>query len=96
MLLSRYLSRFFVAAGIAALSCACTPEPRNTEELIDPWLRERTPINFRLESQIGAAVISNNWKDDAVGTISVSIHSIGHKSCRHKLEITKTTIPRTI
>ena len=73
MLLSRYLSRFFVAAGIAALSCACTPEPRNTEELIDPWLRERTPINFRLESQIGAAVISNNWKNDAEGSITVSL-----------------------
>ncbi len=59
------------AACIAVLSC--TEEPRNTEPLTDPWTRERTPVNLRLESQIGAAVISNDAKDDAVGSVTVNL-----------------------
>ena len=41
---SRFPFRFFLAACAAALLAACAQEPRNTEELIDPWLRERTPV----------------------------------------------------
>ena len=64
---------------LAALSlralCACTEEPRNTEPLVDPWLRERTPVNFRLQSQIGAATITSDWRNDAEGTIFVTLIS---------------------
>ena len=56
---------------------ACSEEPRNTEELTDPWLRERTPVNLRLESQIGAAVIMDDWRNDAEGAISVSLITSG-------------------
>ena len=73
MVHSSFLSRLFPAACAAVLLLSCTEEPRNTEPLTDPWLRERTPVNFRLESQIGSAVISNDWHNDTEGTISVSL-----------------------
>lgn len=63
---------FLPMVAILAFS-ACQEEPRNTEELIDPWLRERTPVNLRLESQIGAAVISDDWRDDTKGSVTVSL-----------------------
>ena len=59
-------------AAIMAFS-ACQEKERNTEELIDPWLRERTPVNVRLESQIGPAIISSDWRTDEVGTVTVSL-----------------------
>ena len=59
-------------AAVMAFS-ACQEAERNTEELIDPWLRERTPVNVRLESQIGPAIISSDWKTDEVGTVTVSL-----------------------
>ena len=62
-------------AGTALASCA--EKPRNTEELIDPWLRERTPVNVRLESQIGPAIISQDWRNDETGSISVSLITNG-------------------
>lgn len=52
---------------------ACSETEHNTEPLVDPWTRERTPVNFRLESQIGSAVITDDWRNDAVGTIHVSL-----------------------
>lgn len=63
---------FLAVAAVLALS-SCEDEPRNTEELIDPWLRERTPVNLRLESQIGEAVITDNWRNDAEGSVVVSL-----------------------
>ena len=57
----------FLAAVASMALASCTEEPRNTEELVDPWLRERTPVNLRLESQIGAAVITDNWRNDEEG-----------------------------
>ena len=72
------------AAALAAL--ACTAEPRNTEPLTDPWLRERTPVNVRLESQIGAAVISDDWRDDSNGTVSVSLITNSLDLSRVKVE----------
>jgi hypothetical protein len=63
---------FLAAAAMTALA-SCENKERNTEELIDPWLRERTPVNVRLESQIGPAIISQDWRTDEVGTVSVSL-----------------------
>ena len=59
-------------AALMAFS-GCQEKLRNTEELVDPWLRERTPVNVRLESQIGPAIISSDWRTDSLGTISVSL-----------------------
>lgn len=71
------MDKFFkiVALFAVAASClaACTPEERNTEPLVDPWTREKTPVNFRVENQIGAATITSNWRDDSVGGIHVSM-----------------------
>ena len=55
--MSTFVNRFVIGAVTLVVVFACTEEPRNTEPLVDPWLRERTPVNLRLESQIGAAVI---------------------------------------
>ena len=59
-------------AAIMALS-SCQEKLRNTEELVDPWLRERTPVNVRLESQIGPAIIGSDWRTDSLGTVTVSL-----------------------
>ena len=95
MLHSRFISRFFFVAGAVALLASCKTEPRNTEELIDPWLRERTPVNFRLESQIGAAVISNDWRNDAVGSITVSIITGGLDLTKVKVEALDFKFPQS-
>ena len=95
MVHSRFISRFFFVAGAAVLLASCKTEPRNTEELIDPWLRERTPVNFRLESQIGAAVISNDWRNDAVGSITVSIITGGLDLTKVKVEALDFKFPQS-
>ena len=64
---------------------SCKEEARNTEPLTDPWLRERTPVNIRLEGQIGAAAISDNWRDDSMGSVTVSLITTG-------LDITKVKV----
>lgn len=63
---------FLAAVAVTALA-SCDEKARNTVELTDPWLRERTPVNLRLESQIGAAVITDNWRDDEAGSVVVSL-----------------------
>ena len=70
----------------ALLMLACAEEPRNTEPLTDPWLRERTPVNIRLESQIGAAVITDDWTNDAVGSVTVSLITTGLDLGKVKVE----------
>lgn len=79
--------KYFSILGLAiiCLCTSCTEEPRNTEPLTDPWLRERTPVNIRLEGQIGAASISDDWRDDSVGTVAVSLITTG-------LDITKVKV----
>ncbi len=80
------LMQLFVLLATAMLLCvACGEEQRNTEALIDPWLRERTPVNFRLESQIGAAVITGDWRHDDQGSIMVSLITGG-------LDLTKVRV----
>ena len=71
--MSTFVNRFVLGAVTLVAAFACTEEPRNTEPLVDPWLRERTPVNLRLESQIGAAVISDDWRNDAEGSIVVNL-----------------------
>ena len=71
--MKKFVLRTALAALLVPVFFACTEEPRNTEPLVDPWLRERTPVNLRLESQIGAAVISDDWRNDGVGSIVVSL-----------------------
>ena len=71
--MKRFVLRTALAAVFVSVFAACTEEPRNTEPLVDPWLRERTPVNLRLESQIGAAVISDDWRNDGEGSIVVSL-----------------------
>ena len=75
-----------LALALASILPSCTEEPRNTEPLTDPWLRERTPINIRLESQIGAAVISDDWTDDTVGSVTVSLITTGLDLSKVKVE----------
>lgn len=69
----RRLKSYALMALVACSMVACQEAERNTEPLVDPWTRERTPVNFRLESQIGAAVITNDWRNDGVGSIHVSL-----------------------
>ncbi len=64
---------FFTLVVFASVLCSCKQEERNTEKLIDPWLRERTPVGFRLESQIGAATITQSWRHDDQGSIYVQL-----------------------
>ena len=66
------IRNLFLALGLLA-GMACQKVVHNTEELVDPWTRERTPINFRLEKQIGAAVITDDWQHDTQGSISVGL-----------------------
>lgn len=70
--MKRFLHLLCVAGTVFGLS-ACEEEPRNTAELVDPWLRERTPVDVRLEKQVGAAVISSDWRHDDQGTVSVQL-----------------------
>ena len=72
-----FVNRFIIGAFSMAAVLSCAEEPRNTEPLVDPWLREHTPVNLRLESQIGAAVISDNWRNDAEGSIVVNLITSG-------------------
>ena len=71
--MSTFVNRFVLGAVTLVAALACTEEPRNTEPLVDPWLRERTPVNLRLESQIGAAVISDDWRNDGAGSVVVNL-----------------------
>lgn len=64
---------FLCVAGTLVSFSACQEEPRNTAELVDPWLRERTPVDVRLDKQVGAATISNDWRHDDQGSVSVQL-----------------------
>lgn len=57
------------------LGVSCKEDPRNTEELIDPWLRERTPVSFKLDGQVGEATIADNWRNDTEGSIAITMIS---------------------
>ena len=75
--MKKIFRNLFLAAVAVTAFASCGQKERNTEELIDPWLRERTPVNVRLESQIGPAIISQDWRNDEVGSVSVSLITTG-------------------
>jgi len=75
--MKKIFRNLFLAAVAAVVFVSCENKERNTEELIDPWLRERTPVNVRLESQIGPALITQDWRHDEAGSVSVSLITNG-------------------
>lgn len=75
--MKKIFRNLFLAAVAMTVFASCENDERNNEVLIDPWLRERTPVNVRLESQIGPAIISQDWRSDEVGTVNVSLITTG-------------------
>jgi hypothetical protein len=65
------LPLFCVCAG--ALLGGCYENESSAPDMVDPWLRERTPVSFRLENQIGEAVITHDWRHDDEGAVSVRL-----------------------
>jgi hypothetical protein len=66
--------KFLSVAAICAVAfSSCKDEPRNTAPLVDPWLRDRTPITLVMEGQVGLPVIVDNWRNDALGTVNVTL-----------------------
>lgn len=63
----------FIAACLFSCMFSCKQSDRNTEPLVDPWTRERTPVDFRLQSQIGAPLITSDWRHDDQGSIKVTL-----------------------
>lgn len=84
----------FMLLGVCAFA-SCSDEERNTEPLVDPWTRERTPVNFRLESQIGSAVITNDWRNDGEGTIHVSLITGGLNMSKVKVNAVDFKFPQS-
>ena len=75
--MKKILRHLFLSVAAVMAFSACQEAKRNTEELTDPWLRERTPVNVRLESQIGPAVISQDWRTDELGSVVVNLITTG-------------------
>lgn len=71
--MKKIFRNLFLTAVALTVLASCEETKRNDEELIDPWLRERTPVNVRLDTQIGAAVITHDWRTDEVGTVAVQL-----------------------
>ena len=71
--MKKIFGNLFLVAVAVTVFASCENKERNTEELIDPWLRERTPVNVRLESQVGPAIISQDWRNDETGSVAVSL-----------------------
>jgi hypothetical protein len=70
----RTLIKFLLVAAVCVgVFSSCKEEARNTAPLIDPWLRDRTPVTFVLEGQVGSPVIVDNWRNDEVGTVNVTL-----------------------
>jgi hypothetical protein len=65
--------KLLFAAIMAVSLFACDRVAHNTTPLVDPWLRERTPVALVMEGQVGLPVIVNNWRNDAEGTIGVTL-----------------------
>ena len=59
----------FLCALLGAFLAGCYENDSSGPDMVDPWLRERTPLSFRVESQVGEAVITDDWRHDEAGTI---------------------------
>lgn len=64
---------YVLSCLLGLLLTGCYENDSSAPDMVDPWLRERTPVSFRLESQIGAAVITDDWRHDDSGAISVQL-----------------------
>ena len=93
--MNRTVKRLVFAVFATTALVSCEKVVHNTEELTDPWLRERTPANLRLESQIGAAVISDDWRDDSSGTVTVSLITGGLDMSAVKVEALDFKFPNS-
>ena len=51
----------FLCAVSGTLLAGCYENDSSGPDMVDPWLRERTPLGFRVESQVGEAVITDDW-----------------------------------
>ncbi len=71
--MKRSFTLLVVVSAVLLGLISCKEEARNTEELVDPWTRERTPTGLRLESQIGGATITSDWRNDAEGAVNVTL-----------------------
>lgn len=93
--MNRKVFRFVSVLLLLAAMSSCGKVVHDTEELVDPWLRERTPVNVRLESQIGAAIISDDWRNDAVGSVTVSLITGGLNMSAVKVEAIDFKFPES-
>lgn len=59
----------FLCAVLGVLLAGCYENDSSGPDMVDPWLRERTPLSFRVESQVGEAIITDDWRHDETGTI---------------------------
>ena len=59
----------FLCALLGAFLAGCYENDSSGPDMVDPWLRERTPLSFRVESQVGEAVITDDWRHDEAGSI---------------------------
>ena len=50
---------YVLSCLLGLLLTGCYENDSSAPDMVDPWLRERTPVSFRLESQIGAAVMAS-------------------------------------
>ena len=71
----KILKLLMIFSVLVLIGTSCEDDPRNTEELIDPWIRERTPVSFKLEGQVGDPVIVDNWRKDNEGTVTITMIS---------------------
>ncbi|WP_423126654.1 hypothetical protein [Gaoshiqia sp. Z1-71] len=79
----KILKYVMIFSVMALIGTSCQDDARNTEELIDPWLRERTPVSFKLEGQVGEATIVDNWRNDTEGTIVITMISTAVEDLHH-------------
>jgi hypothetical protein len=60
---------------VLAFFWSCDNAQREVQDLVDPWIRERTPVAFKIEGQVGEPLIENNWRKDDEGSIRVTLIS---------------------
>jgi hypothetical protein len=68
---------------VLAILWSCDNNQREVQDLVDPWLRERTPVAFKIEGQVGDPLIENNWRKDEEGTIKVTLISSAIKDLKN-------------